>query len=79
MKLNFHYYDGQVFDLDQKTMCKMIDDVHALRKANETLIEALEKIADPRKRDHNEPDAYTTLGCVMNIADLALTEYKGAE
>lgn len=35
---------------------------------------ALEKIADPRKRDHREPDAYTQLGCVMHIAETALSE-----
>lgn len=40
-----------------------------LRDENRVLREALEKIADPRKRDHKEPDAYTTLGCVMNIAE----------
>lgn len=40
------------------------------------LVEALEKIADPRKRDHKEPDTYTTLGCVMHIADEALTKYR---
>ena len=33
---------------------------------------ALEKISDPRKRDHTEPDAYTQLGCVMHIAQEAL-------
>jgi hypothetical protein len=31
MKLNFLYFDGQVFNLDQATMNKMIEDVHALR------------------------------------------------
>ena len=39
--------------------------------------EALEKIADPRKRDHQEPDAYTQLGCVMNIANEALKVIEG--
>lgn len=34
-------------------------------------IEALEKIADPRKR-HKEPDKYTEVGCIMNISDQAL-------
>ena len=48
-----------------------------LKDMLEVSIEALENIADPRKRDHNEPDAYTTLGCVMNIADGALTKLKG--
>lgn len=38
----------------------------------ERMRKALEKIADPTKRDHKEPDAYTTLGCVMNIAEEAL-------
>lgn len=37
---------------------------------------ALEKIADPRKRDHKEPDAYTQLGCVMHIAQEALRGAK---
>lgn len=41
------------------------------------LTEALEQIADPRLRDHTEPDAYTTLGCVMNIASEALKEDAG--
>lgn len=35
--------------------------------------EALERIADPRLR-HKEPDNYTELGCVMNIAAEALRE-----
>jgi hypothetical protein len=39
---------------------------------NTKLKAALEKIADPRKRDHSEPDKYTELGCVMNIAQEAL-------
>jgi hypothetical protein len=43
-----------------------------------TLISALEQIADPRKRDHKEPDTYTELGCVMNIASEAL-KAVGAE
>lgn len=34
--------------------------------------EALGKIADPRKRDHKEPDTYTELACVMHIANEAL-------
>lgn len=42
--------------------------------ANAELREALERIADPRKRGHREPDAYTELGCVMNIASEALAQ-----
>lgn len=36
----------------------------------------LQKIADPRLRDHKEPDAYTQLGCVMNMANEVLEKYK---
>lgn len=42
----------------------------------QVLLDALEKIADPRKRDHKEPDTYTELGCIMNIADQALAKFK---
>lgn len=37
------------------------------------LVLALRKIADPNLR-HSEPDKYTELGCVMNIANEALKE-----
>ena len=33
---------------------------------------ALEKIRDPRLRDHKKSDKYTEVGCMMNIADEAL-------
>lgn len=36
----------------------------------------VEKIADPRKRDHAEPDAYTQLGCVMNMANELLAKLR---
>lgn len=49
-----------------------------LDKAVAEAIKALDKIADPRKRDHKEPDAYTTLGCVMHIADEALQKLEQA-
>ena len=38
-------------------------------------VEALDKIRDPRKR-HAEPDKYTELGCVMNIADEFLAKLE---
>lgn len=41
-------------------------------------IATLEKIADPRKR-HKEPDKYTELGCVMNMADQALSAIKESD
>jgi predicted nucleotidyltransferase len=57
MKLNFDYYTGQVFDLDQKTMNKMIEDVHTLLKVNEHLGSALQEIwekgpASPGDKKH---------------------------
>lgn len=38
----------------------------------EVMSEALEKIEDPRKRDHKEPDKYTEVGCMMNMATEAI-------
>lgn len=46
------------------------------RERSDKLRVALSKIADPRLRDHKEPDAYTELGCVMNIAEQALLAAK---
>jgi hypothetical protein len=45
-----------------------------LRQKVKLYEDALEKISDPRKRDHREPDTYTTLGCVMHIAQEALDQ-----
>lgn len=45
----------------------------------ENLKEALDKIADPRKKDHIEPDAYTELACVMTIANEALLQLMAKE
>lgn len=39
--------------------------------------EALEKIANPCKRDHYKPGDYSTLQSAMNIADEALKKLKG--
>lgn len=46
--------------------------IERLIEALETTTKALNQIADPRKRPHQEPDAYTQLGCVMSIASEAL-------
>lgn len=45
----------------------------------QALLDALEKIRDPRKRDHKEPDTYTELGCVMTIADEAIKSFEREE
>lgn len=39
-------------------------------------VEALKKIEDPRLRDHKEPDKYTEVGCVINMAAEALAKIE---
>lgn len=58
---------------------RIITLISALRKeraAREKLEGACEKISDPRKRDHKEPDLYTENGCLMEIARAALEEAR---
>lgn len=50
--------------------------VEALAPLLSEACEALEKIEDPRKRDHQEPDKYTEVGCMMNMAGEALASIK---
>lgn len=45
-------------------------------QALKVAVEALEKIEDPRKRDHQEPDKYTEVGCMMNMASEVLIEIE---
>lgn len=65
-------------DLDEhdQAFVKAVSDLISENGTMKAIIErqkiALKKIADPRLRDHKEPDAFTELGCVMNIADEAL-------
>lgn len=42
----------------------------------ENMRECLDKINDPTKRDHTEPDAYTTIGCLMSMAHDSLNFIK---
>lgn len=57
----------------EQEQSKLQDKITELERQNKILRLACEKIADPRKR-HSEPDKYTELGCVMNIADQALKD-----
>lgn len=50
--------------------------VEAERARSRGLVETLRKIADPRLRDHKEPDKYTECGCMMHMAEEALAEYE---
>lgn len=68
-----------VSDAFIETGNKMKETIDQLKAERDCYREALEKIADPRKRDHKEPDAYTTLGCVMHIADQALEKWNAQE
>lgn len=43
-----------------------------LRSELNGLRAVLQKIADPRLMDHQEPDLYTQLGCIRNLANEAL-------
>jgi hypothetical protein len=57
---------------------KRIKELIKLRDEKDRVIElyktTLEKIADPRKRDHSEPDEYTSHGCVIHMAEQALEQ-----
>lgn len=61
-------------DSDMVLIGSVREDIGLLAKLVKIQGEALEKVADPRKRDHLEPDDYTKLGCTMNIANEAIAE-----
>jgi len=52
------------------------DSLADLHAALVECVRALDKIADPRKRGHREPDAYTTVGGVIHIAQDALDSLR---
>lgn len=59
----------------------LVDDLQRAKREiarSQRLVEALRKIADPRLRDHQEPDKYTECGCMMHMAEEALAEYGNA-
>lgn len=64
-----------MIDIDKLETIYQADNIFLLEKLVIALT-ALDKIRDPRLR-HSEPDKYTELGCVMNIADLAVNEIIG--
>jgi cell division protein FtsB len=56
-----------------------------LKAANAKLTEqvkafraALEKISDPRKMNHTEPDLYTKYGCLIHLASEVLAKFEKA-
>lgn len=53
----------------------IIQEIEEAMEQRDAYRAVLERIADPRKRDHSEPDAYTQLGCVMNMADEVLKQF----
>jgi len=91
MKIKSHYLDPRLICDPDKSIVWMIENVERmyrnerdlvyenvrLARENKEFKEALEKISDPRKRDHSEPDDYTTVACLMHIANEALIKFKG--
>ena len=57
-------------DID-RLYCERID---LLEKQNAVMKAALQKISDPRKYHHVEPDDYTQVACFMHVANEALNE-----
>lgn len=47
--------------------------IDRLERERDLYREALDKISDPRKRDHKEPDDYTEKCCLMHMAVEALS------
>ena len=82
----FHANEPYIDHLEQKLKSYDIlkeksDIIQQLRQRNKTLEaaynklkKACEKVVDPRKIGHSEPDNYTRLGCLANIANEALKE-----
>lgn len=64
----------KAIDMNTKSLHKEIEDLRAKLKIAE---DALGKVVDPRKVGHGEPDAYTRLGCLANIANEALKTIRG--
>lgn len=46
----------------------------SLKRRLDIAVKALEKLADPRKREHVHSCKYTEVGCLMSIAEEALNE-----
>lgn len=61
--------DAQKF---KRELRRKTEDFLVAMEEVEKLKDVLKKIADPRLRSHKEPDAYSQLGCVMNMAQEAL-------
>jgi len=54
-------------------------EIKALQAERDDYKEALEKVIDHRKIGHSEPDNYTKLGCLANIANEALEKHQNLE
>ena len=59
-------------EMTLKEWCERLPSCHLVNKQLKILIEALEKVEDTTKIGHTEPDNYTKLGCLANIASVAL-------
>lgn len=69
---NFDPYDCYEHETTWNSCAQCYEkEIRELKDQVNNLFVALDQIRDPRKR-HKEPDSYTELACVMNIADEAL-------
>lgn len=57
----------------KRTIAARDAEISRLKANLDVAVTALDKIRDPRKR-HSEPDKYTEVGCLMQIADTALAQ-----
>lgn len=73
--------DADDMDYDQLVDANnwLIKRVRELEAQLQIAKEVLEKISDPRKRDHREPDKYTEVGCMIHMAEVALAQFTEAQ
>lgn len=78
----FEQHEAEKKELERKLLnaAKHIEALCSEQDKSKVLIgkleTKLEQIADPRKRDHKEPDLYTERGCMMSMAESALELVK---
>jgi hypothetical protein len=63
-------------EIGKRTILDM--QLQAERARGAKLLSVMQKIADPRLRDHREPDKYTEVGCMIHMAEEAIKDYEKA-
>lgn len=75
LSYELNHSEKQIYEL-QKNCATYKARIKNLEDRLKVAIAELEKIEDTRKIGHTEPDSYTRLGCVMNIAHEALKKIR---